>query len=175
MAAIMIAWEIVKPVPVKIEYESVVTENKYEVITTYTESSYCGFTEDDSRYFYYIAMFFKALLLAWGVMLCVQTRGVTDIFNESKQIALAVYLTALLVIMRFIIDMAGIGADEPDIEYVINSVLTIFIILATVGVLYAAKVAKLLTEGDVDQWKTSSVHTFGTAATSRDSTTTSAE
>ena len=162
MAVIMVVWQIVNPVPVKKEYESVVTETKYQEITTTTVSSYCGFTEEDSKYFYYVAMFFKALLLAWGVMLCVQTRSVTDIFNESKQIALAVYLTALLVIMRFVIDMANISADEPDIEYIINSILTVFIVSATVGVLYAAKIAKLLTDGDVDQWKTSSVHTFGT-------------
>ena len=109
-------------------------------------------------------MFFKALLLAWGVMLCVQTRSVTDIFNESKQIGLAVYLTALLVIMRFVIDMADIGADNPDIEYIINSILTVFIVSATITVLYAAKIGKLLTDGDVDNWKTSSVHTFGTSA-----------
>lgn len=162
MATIMIVWQVVNPVPVKEEMESVVTETKYQEITTTTVSSYCGFTEEESKYFYYVAMFFKALLLAWGVMLCVQTRSVTDIFNESKQIALAVYLTALLVIMRFVIDMANISADEPDIEYIINSILTVFIVSATVGVLYAAKIAKLLTDGDVDQWKTSSVHTFGT-------------
>ena len=106
MATIMIVWQIVNPVPVKEEMESVMTETKYQEITTTTVSSYCGFTEEESKYFYYVAMFFKALLLAWGVMLCVQTRSVTDIFNESKQIALAVYLTALLVIMRFVIDMA---------------------------------------------------------------------
>ena len=162
MVVILAVWQVINPVPVKFEYEAVITETKYQEITTTTVSSYCGFTEEDSKYFYYVAMFFKALLLAWGVMLCVQTRSVTDIFNESKQIALAVYLTALLVIMRFVIDMANISADEPDIEYIINSILTVFIVSATVGVLYAAKIAKLLTAGDVDNWKTSSVHTFGT-------------
>ena len=78
-----------------------------------------------------------------GVLLAFATRGVSDEFNESKCIALAIYnlVSVLLIILPILVVIQAVG----DTQVILLLFLIVWIATFTLGALFVTKVVAFLT------------------------------
>lgn len=88
---------------------------------------------------YVVILYLTGLLLLFGAYLAWETRKVhISALNDSKLIGLSVYNVIIPCIL--VIPILGIVFDQPTIQFVLTSFLTIFCTTFTLGLVFVPKV-----------------------------------
>ena len=112
------------------------------------EHSYqqCSFSATDtSTHFFVASVVIKAAWLCVGVLLAFSTRSVTDQFNESKSIALAIYNVVFAV--GLIAPLTALIAAQGDVRVILLLFCLLWVSYFTLGLLAFPKVLELLSSG----------------------------
>merc|ERR1711865_244704 len=103
ISAYLLFWTLFAPSAAKLKYDGVMSLDSTVVTQTLACSS-------DTPVLGQVVIAFEFLILLWGVSLCVQTRGVSEDFAETKYIAFGIYNTTFVALICLILLF---GFDSP--------------------------------------------------------------
>jgi len=155
MAIYLFVWMIIAPVQDVTTVEGV----RSKVLTTVKESTFCT---SDTPAFGFACIACEFALLLWGVSLCVQTRGISEDFAETKYIAFGIYNTTIVALICLIL-LFGFETN-PTVVADISGIGIFFTVVMVEAAIYVPKIMFVVYNIEISKNMTGTAETAATSA-----------